>query len=53
MQEQRLDLHTVDEAENIALWNLLATLESTLWEPFSPHYLALLNAARDRLRPRA
>ena len=39
-----------DQAEQRALWNLAAVLESTLVEPLKPDYDALLSAARARLR---
>ncbi len=43
-------LETVDQAEQRALWNLCASLESALVEPLDPAYSELLAAARDRLR---
>jgi hypothetical protein len=39
-----------DQAEQRALWNLEALLESTLEEPFEPVYQELVMAARSRLR---
>ena len=39
-----------DQAEERALWNLLALFEKQLSEPFRSDYVALLQAARDRLR---
>ena len=39
-----------DQAEQRALWNLEAALESVLTEPFRPDYQELLAAARSRLR---
>jgi hypothetical protein len=39
-----------DQAEQRALWNLEALLESALVAPLTPDYDARLKAARDRLR---
>ena len=39
-----------DQAEQRALWNLEASLESTLVELFKPEYGEILAAARSRLR---
>lgn len=39
-----------DQAEERVLWNLEASLESTLAEPFKPEYDELLAAARSRVR---
>jgi hypothetical protein len=39
-----------DQAEQRALWNLEAMLESVLTEPLKPEYAKLLDAARARLR---
>lgn len=39
-----------DQAEQRALWNLEASLESVLEAPFAPDYSARLEAARTRLR---
>lgn len=39
-----------DQAEQRTLWNLEATLESALAEPFSADYDKIVEAARDRLR---
>ena len=39
-----------DQAEKHALWNLHGLLEKQLVELFDPHYSALLDAARNRLR---
>jgi len=36
-------------AEQVAIWNLCATLESVLTEPLDPSYSQLLSLARDRL----
>ena len=43
-------LEIIDQAEQRALWNICCLLEKELAEPFDPAYLALLSAARDRLR---
>ncbi len=43
-------LEIIDQAEQRALWNVCCLLEKELAEPFDPAYLALLSAARDRLR---
>jgi len=48
-QEQE-SLGIVDQSEKRALWNLQATLEKDLTEPFSANYLDLLEQARARLR---
>jgi hypothetical protein len=50
-ETERLEL--VDQAEGVALWDLLAQLEKQLVEPLDPRYLTLLEEARDRLRPQA
>lgn len=47
------DERFVDQAEQRALWNLEAVLETVLAEPFDPNYLEIIAAARDRLRDRA
>ena len=39
-----------DQAEQRALWNLEASLEAILAEPFAADYEAIVKAARDRLR---
>lgn len=39
-----------DQAEERVLWNLEASLESTLVEPFKPEYDEILAAARSRVR---
>jgi hypothetical protein len=39
-----------DQAEQRVLWNLEATLESMLVEPFAADYVALLADARARVR---
>ncbi|WP_205679059.1 hypothetical protein [Aquisphaera insulae] len=39
-----------NQAEQRALWNLQALLETSLVDPFKPDYEALVVAARDRLR---
>lgn len=39
-----------DRAEQRVLWNLEASLESTLVEPFRPEYGEILAAARSRVR---
>jgi len=39
-----------DQAEQRVLWNLQASLESTLTEPFKPDYAQILEAARLRVR---
>ncbi len=39
-----------DQAEQRVLWDLEATLESMLVEPFDPGYQKFLAAARDRVR---
>ena len=39
-----------DQAEQRALWNLLAALETRLVEPVRPEYRELLRRARERLR---
>lgn len=39
-----------DQAERRVLWNLEASLESTLVEPFKPDYDQILAAARSRVR---
>jgi hypothetical protein len=39
-----------DQAEQRVLWNLEASLESTLVEPFKPEYSEILATARSRLR---
>lgn len=36
-------------AEQVALWNLSALLESELIEPFKTNYTALVDSARERL----
>lgn len=38
-----------DEAEAVALWNLSASLESILVEPFKANYTELVASARARL----
>ena len=51
---QRFDdtkrLAVEDQAEERALWNLHGRLEECLVEIFHPDYLALVEAARNRLR---
>jgi hypothetical protein len=39
-----------DQAEQRALWNLLAALETQLVGPVRPEYAELLQRARERLR---
>lgn len=39
----------VHPSERVALWNLLAALESNLVEPFQANYNVLLDDARNRL----
>jgi hypothetical protein len=39
-----------DQAEQRVLWNLAASLESTLVEPMRPEYDEILAAARTRVR---
>lgn len=39
-----------DQAEQRVLWNLEASLESTLVEPFKPEYREILATARSRVR---
>ena len=39
-----------DQAEQRVLWNLLATLESSLVSPFQSDYVTLLERARASLR---
>ena len=39
-----------DQAEQRVLWNLEASFESTLAEPFNPAYGEILAAARSRVR---
>lgn len=39
-----------DQSEQRVLWNLEASLESTLVEPFKPEYGEILAAARSRVR---
>ena len=39
-----------DQSEQRVLWNLEASLESVLAEPFKPDYEQILAAARSRLR---
>ncbi|KJK11750.1 hypothetical protein UB45_10860 [Terrabacter sp. 28] len=39
------------KAEQVALWNLSALLESQLSEPFDPLYSELVTKARERLSP--
>jgi hypothetical protein len=39
-----------DQAEQRVLWNLEASLESTLVEPLEPDYAQILVAARSRVR---
>lgn len=50
----RLDLEPgnrfQDQAEQRVLWNLQASLESVLTEPFSPDYQRILASARSRVR---
>lgn len=43
-------VHFEDQAEQRVLWNLKASLESTLLEPFEPDYDKILTAARSRVR---
>jgi hypothetical protein len=43
-------LSVVDQAEQRALWNLQCLFEKQLVEPLRPDYLAIVAAARDRLR---
>lgn len=40
----------VDQAEQRVLWDVLASLEKNLAEPFSPEYGSLVAEARTRLR---
>ncbi len=49
-ENERGKLPIVDQAEQRALWNLEATLESVLTEPLLESYETILGAARDRLR---
>ncbi len=42
-----------DQAEERALWNLLALLEKRLVEMFLPNYIELVEQARTRLRDSA
>ena len=44
-------LEIQDRAEAQALWNVCCLLEKQLVEPFDPNYDALLQAARDEIRP--
>lgn len=39
-----------DQAEQRVLWDLEATLESTLAEPLDPNYRQILNSARAKVR---
>ncbi|MBL8797856.1 MAG: hypothetical protein JNM56_28420 [Planctomycetia bacterium] len=48
--EEQDTLSITDQAEQRALWNLHCLLEKQLVEMFAPNYLALVDAARDRLR---
>ena len=41
-----------DQAEERVLWNLEATLERVLVEPFAANYRDLLGQARERVRDR-
>jgi hypothetical protein len=43
------ELPTQHHAEMSVLWTIEAQLEKTLVEPFSPDYVALIAAARERL----
>jgi hypothetical protein len=47
---QRADTTFDDQAEQRVLWDLEATLEAALAEPFRGDYRALLEAARARVR---
>lgn len=47
---KRDDVRFADQAEQRVLWDLEASLESALAEPFSGDYDALLAAARERVR---
>ena len=47
---QATDQKFADEAEQRVLWDLEATLESELAEPFASNYDELLAAARSRIR---
>ncbi len=42
-----------DQAEQRVLWDLEASLESTLVEPLKPDYVEILAAARSRVRDSA
>ena len=50
-ESDQLDI--ADQAEQRALWNLLAVLEKILVEPFDARYVELVTAARERLRDQA
>ncbi|MEP7341647.1 MAG: hypothetical protein ABI977_28200 [Acidobacteriota bacterium] len=39
-----------DQAEERVLWDVQCLLEKQLTEPFSPNYVELVMAARDRVR---
>lgn len=39
-----------DQAEQRVLWDIEATLESTLTEPFEPNYRQILDVARAKVR---
>ena len=47
---KREDADFEDQAEQRVLWDIEATLESTLDDLFSPDYAALLAAARAKVR---
>jgi hypothetical protein len=44
------NLEIVDQAEERVLWNVCASLEKILAEPFSPSYSDLLSKAREEVR---
>jgi hypothetical protein len=44
------DWHFEDQAEQRVLWNLEATMESVLVEPFDPNYTQILATARAKVR---
>ena len=53
LEDQAIDaaqLGVVDQAEERVLWDLSASLESALPEPFLPEYAELLDAARAQVR---
>ncbi|GAB2570322.1 hypothetical protein [Kribbella endophytica] len=49
---KREDVEYEDQAEQRVLWDVEATLEAALVEPFSSEYVQLLTAARARVRDR-